>query len=78
VTIKQAARALHECYHDASWFTAVGVAEHDGKGSIVVYVKAPVPDHVGFLKGGWYGFPVTIRKMRSPRLVMKSRFDTGH
>lgn len=71
VTIQEAAKSLHEQFRDATWLTMVGVGEHNGRESIFVYVKSLDPAHVGFLKGGWCGFPVVIRKMTSPRPVLR-------
>ena len=70
MTIEQAAKALHEEYRDAHWLTAVGVGEHEGRACIVVYVKSLDPARVGSFESGWYGFPVVVRKMSPPRLVL--------
>ena len=49
--------------------TAVGVGENEGSPCIVVYVKRVKNADIAFLKDGWKGFPVVVRRMGSPRLV---------
>jgi hypothetical protein len=67
MTIEQAAKLLSEELCDAPWATTVGVGEHEGKPCIYLYLKASNPSAASFVKGGWHGFPVLIRKMSSPR-----------
>lgn len=76
MTIEQAAKSLQERYQDAPWLTAVGVGEHEGRACIFVYVKSLDPARLGFLKDGWYGFPVVVRKMSRPRLVLRPGLDS--
>jgi hypothetical protein len=45
------------------------VGEAEGEPCLVVYVKSPKPADTEFLKEGWKGFPVVIRKLGVPRLV---------
>lgn len=69
MTVEQAARLLQSHLQGAPWLTAVGVGENEGTPCIVLYVKTVKSADVEFLKGGWKGFSVVVRKMGSPRLV---------
>ncbi len=48
---------------------AVGVGENKGVPGIVVYIKSVKAAKLDFLKQGWEGFPVFVRKMGTPRLA---------
>ncbi len=69
MTLEQAAKLLHSHLHGAAWLTAIGVGASEGTPCIVVYVKNLKGVDIEFLKDGWKGFPVVVRKMGSPRLV---------
>jgi hypothetical protein len=69
MTIENAAKLLHARLQGSSWLTAVGIGEHEGAPCIVLYVKTTRGADLGFLQEGWEGFPVVVRKMKSPRLV---------
>jgi len=69
MTVEQAAKLLQSHLKSSPWVTAVGVGETDGNPAIVLYVKSMKSADVEFLKDGWKGFPVVVRKMESPRLV---------
>jgi hypothetical protein len=68
MTVEQAAKLLQSHLKNSPWVTAVGVGE-TGNPAIVLYVKSMKSADVEFLKDGWKGFPVVVRKMGSPRLV---------
>jgi len=69
MTLEDAAKSLQTRLQGAPWLTAVGVGEDAEIACIVVYVKNVKDAELGFLKGGWQGHPVIVRKMGSPRLV---------
>lgn len=69
MTIEEAAKLLQARLQEFPWLTAVGVGEAEGTPCIVVYVKSRKDAKVDFLRDGWEGFPVVVRKMGSPRLV---------
>jgi hypothetical protein len=63
MAIKEAAARLAAHLSNATWLTAVGVGEQDGKDCIYLYVKAPKKHEISFLNDGWEGFPVIVRKV---------------
>lgn len=69
MTLEDAAKSLHARLHGAPWLTAVGVGEDAGTPAIFIYVKNLKTAKLDFLRDGWEGFPVVVRKMGSPRLV---------
>ena len=73
VTPEQAAILLQLHLQGVSWMTAVGVGEENGTTCIVVYVKTISGVNVDFLRQGWNGYPVVVRKMGTPRLVARKK-----
>ena len=73
MTVEQAADLLSERLRSAPWLTTIGVGQENGSPCIYVYVKSLDPIAVAFLKEGWHGFRVLVRKMRSPRPVPTAR-----
>ncbi len=73
MTVENAAKLLQTHLQGSPWLTAVGVGESEGTPCIVLYVKNLKGANVEFLKEGWKGFPVVVRKMGSPRLVASFR-----
>lgn len=69
MTLERAARLLHARLQGSPWLTAVGAGEHEGAPCIVLYMKTTQGVDLEFLQRGWEGFPVVVRKMKSPRLV---------
>jgi hypothetical protein len=69
MSVEEAATLLHSQLRAFPWLTAVGVGETQGTPCIVIYVKSLNSADLDFLKDGWEGFPVVVRKMGSPRLV---------
>jgi hypothetical protein len=70
MTIEEAAKLLQARLQASPWLTAVGVGDAEGTPCIVLYVKSQKDAKVDFLRDGWKGFPVVVRKMGSPRLVV--------
>jgi hypothetical protein len=73
MSVEEAARALQDRLRDAPWVTAVGVGERGHSPCIYLYVKALKRDETEFLKDGWHGYPVEVKKMATPRLASGSR-----
>jgi hypothetical protein len=69
MALEDAAKSLADRLREAPWLTAVGVGQEAGAPCIVVYVKTLQETKLDFLKGGWEGYPVLVRKMGTPRLV---------
>jgi hypothetical protein len=69
MTIEEAASALHDRLRHVPWLTAIGVGKYRQEPCIFVYVKSPKRAETEFLKDGWQGFPVEVRKMGTPRLA---------
>ena len=63
----QAATELRDHLQGVPWLIAVGLGEEEGSPCIFLYVKKFRRDALGFLAGGWRGFPVVVRKMGTPR-----------
>ena len=61
--IQEAADALRDRLRNAPWVTGVGIGLCDGSPCIYLYVNSPRTADVAFLKNGWQGFRVEIRKM---------------
>jgi hypothetical protein len=66
MTIREAANLLKAHLSAQPWLTAVGVGQEQGVEAIVLYVKSLKEAAVAFLKDGWHGFPVVVRKMTPP------------
>ena len=73
MTIKEAAILLQERFQGSPWFTMVGIAEEEGRNSIVLYVKSVPAVPVDLRINGWHNFPVIVRKMGNPRPVAHAR-----
>ncbi len=71
MSIEEAADALYERLRDAPWFTAVGIGEHSSSPCLYLYVTSLRKANLAFLKDGWHGFHVEVRKAGSPRLLHK-------
>jgi hypothetical protein len=72
MSVQKAAQLLQSHLREkcrAAWLTAVGIGETNGSPCIIVYVRRAVPKQTAFLNNGWYGFPVVIEKMGTPRLL---------
>jgi hypothetical protein len=67
MSIQEAADALREQLQNASWLTAVGVGTYRNAPCIYVYVNSLKDAEVGFLKNGWRGYPVEVRRMGTIR-----------
>ncbi len=67
--IRAAAKSLEDRFHDAPWFTMVGMGEEKGRECIFLYVKSLTSVPSRLLKGGWCDFPVIVRRMSAPRAV---------
>ncbi len=67
--LAMAAELLQAQLRESPWLTAVGVGEEKGTPCIVLYVKKFQGADLDFLKEGWKGYPVVVRKMGSPRLL---------
>jgi hypothetical protein len=71
MTIEEAANALAQRLSGASWLTAIGTGTHAGRPCIFLYVSRLNVD-LSFLKDGWEGYCVQVRKMGSIRPVSGS------
>ncbi len=67
MSIQEAANALRERLRHAPWLTAVGVAASADTPCIYLYVNSLRNAEVAFLKDGWQGYPVEVRKMGAIR-----------
>jgi hypothetical protein len=67
MTIEQAAKALHDRLQQAPWFRAVGIGEYQGSPCLYLYVNSLRHADLAFLRGGWHGFHVEVRRMGTPR-----------
>jgi len=63
MTIEQAAAELRERYRDASWISAIGIGQQNGRSCIFLYARSLVAAKAQFPDGNWQGYPVVIRKM---------------
>jgi hypothetical protein len=71
--IKTAASLLEKELRSPPWLTMVGVGEHEGREAIFLYVKSPQAVPAWITKEGWQRYPVIVRKMGSPRPVIKNQ-----
>jgi hypothetical protein len=66
MTIRESANQLRAHLSTQPWLTAVGVGQENRVETIVLYVKSLKQAEVAFLKDGWHGFPLVVRKMTPP------------
>ena len=71
MTIQQAAESLAQLLQGSPWLTGVAVGEREGEPCIFVYVNSAKQADVGFLRGGWQGFPVEIKRLGTLRPLGK-------
>ena len=69
MSVHDAARALTERLRGKPWFTAVGIGEADGSPCLYLYVNSARKADVGFLRDGWNGYRVEVRRMGPPRVT---------
>ena len=60
--IKQAAAELREKLGRPAWLVSVGVGEVEGREALFLYVTSANHPPLEYLKDGWNGYPVVIRK----------------
>lgn len=78
MTIQEAANLLLAHLCGKPWVTAVGVGEEKGTESIFIYVMSLKQADVAFLREGWHGFPVVVRKMGPPGPFSGKRKSSTH
>ena len=66
-----AAKSLTEFMTDIPWFTAVGVGSRRGKICLYVYVKSVNKSKSSIIPVEYFGYPVIVKKMKSPRTCTK-------
>ena len=71
MTIQAAARSLTDRLRINPWFTAVGIGEIEGNPCLYLYVSSVKNADLSFLKDGWNGYRVEVRRMGPPRIRTK-------
>ena len=69
MTRTAAAESLQTKMQGKPWLTAVGTGKDHGNEAIFVYVSSLKHAELAQLNGGWYNYPVIIRKMGPPRPI---------
>lgn len=62
MSVDDAARELAKRLIGSEWLTSVGVGDLDGREAIYVYVKVVRKRALEFLRDGWMGHPVVIKR----------------
>ncbi len=65
MSIQEAATELREHIGRPSWLVSIGIGLKDGQEAIVLYLSSNRPPDLEYLRDGWHGFPVTIKKFGS-------------